>query len=242
MTRLKSAKQSANMGNRLRTLEENQKSYKQMVEQPLILALKSTNPESAIALLERGADPNVVTSTSQYYMQASWYSRFTAETALDLANKHLKVLREYKGEASLCPRLPDGADTYLEKFKEGTYQHWVVSKEIDKLREKFQKDLKVYEENKADKTNKAPGVEEKESAIAEAIKTMEKVKEVLLAKGAKTFVEAYPEFKDRFESASTNHWNYGAMGNKTAEPYKFTFSFANVNDVTEARKEAYLKL
>lgn len=229
------------MENRLRTFEDNQKSYKQMVQQPLLIALQSAHPETAITLLERGADPNVVTTSSQYYMQASWYSHFTGESALDVANKHLNALREFKGDTTSPPSLPEGIDIYIKKFKAGTYQHWLVSKEIDGLRKGHCKSVKQYEKTKTLPGHNA-GVKEKEAAIAEAIKTMEKVKEALVAKGGKTFLELHPEFKDRMETPR-NHWSYRFGGAKPAEePFKYTFSFYNVTDVTEARKEAYFKL
>lgn len=229
------------MENRLRTFEDNQKSYKQMVQQPLLIALQSAHPETAITLLERGADPNVVTTSSQYYMQASWYSHFTGESALDVANKHLNALRAFKGDTTSPPSLPEGIDIYIKKFKEGTYQHWLVSKAIDGLRKGHNKSVKQYEKTKTLPGHNA-GVKEKEAAIAEAIKTMEKVKEALVAKGAKTFLDLHPEFKDRMETPR-NHWSYRYGGTNPAdEPFKYTFSFHNVTDVTEARKEAYFKL
>ena len=240
MARLKSAKQATNMENRLRTLEENQKTFKGMVEQPLIVALRSAHPETAIALLERGADPNAVPASMQYYIQATWQPRFTGESALDIADNQLKALREHKGETVSLPSLPEGMDIYLEKFKDGTYQHWAVSEEIKKRREQHQKALKQREKGDVDSDN-ASGVEEKKAAIAEAIETMEKVKEALLAKGAKTFLEAYPEFKDRIEDPSRNRWRTRGVGEAEGS-FEYAFAFHNVNDVTEARKEAYFKL
>ncbi|KAK4153422.1 ankyrin repeat-containing domain protein [Chaetomidium leptoderma] len=245
---LKSAKQAVNMENRLRSFEENQQSYKKMVEQPLILALKSPHPEIAIELLERGADPNTVTALTQQYMQGSWYSYAKGETALDLADSHLKALREYKAETVISsrPRLPKGIDTYLENFKEGTYQHWAVSEEIDRRRKRYRRELKVYEMNNASPTSD-PGIKEKEVAIAEAIKTMEKIKEALLAKGAKTFSEACPLYKGMgplYKGLGQNRGHHTTAYNELTgfKPFRYTFSFSNVYDVTEARKEAYFKL
>jgi hypothetical protein len=241
MTRLKSAKQSVNIQKQLDTYETNQKRYKQMVHQPLILAIDSAHPETAIVLLEHGADPNVVTAQSATYMQQYYYGRFTGESALDLADKHLAVLREYKGDTAILtgPRLPEGMDIYLKKFEEGTYQHWAVSKDIEWRRKSYEDDLKKHETAKTSHGN-ALGVEEKKAAIAEAITTMEKVREALLAKGAKTFLEIHPEFKDRWESP--RRWGSTHNAKDTNEPYKYDFVFWGVNDVTEARKQAYLKL
>jgi ankyrin repeat protein len=240
-TRLKSAKQSVNIQNRLDTYESNQKQYKRMVHQPLILALESAHPETAIGILEHGADPNVVTAQSATYMQEYYYGQFTGESALDLADKHLAALRGYKGDTAIstAPVLPEGMDIFLSKFEEGTYQHWAVSEDIKWRRKTYEEDLKKHEKAKTSHGN-LRGVEEKKAAIAEAITTMEKVREILLAKGAKTFLEIHPEFKDRAEIPRRRDSTSNARD--TAEPFKYDFSFRGVNDVTEARKHAYLKL
>ncbi|KAL2022786.1 hypothetical protein VTK56DRAFT_4602 [Thermocarpiscus australiensis] len=237
---LKSAKQAANMENQLGTFEDNKKRYLQVVEQPLILALKSPTPATALELLEHGADPNVVTSTSHYYMQATWYSPFTFESALDLVNAQLNALRKYEGEIEDLshPSLPEGMETYLSNFEEGTYGHWIVSKNIDRLQKLHHKNLKKYEKSRA--ALNSPGVKQKKAAIEEATNTMEKIKRVLLAKGGKTFSELYPGHRNHIE-VSSSQLN-SADVNKTAEPYKFDFYFRNVNDVTEARNNAYIKL
>ena len=245
MNRLKSAKQAVNMENQLRTFEDNQKRYLRMMEQPLILALKSPAPETALALLEHGADPNIVTSQSHQYMSYSWYSRFSAESALDIAVTQLEALRLFKGdvEALSQPKLPEGMDTYLSNFEEGSYQHWLVSKVIDRARTVHRSDLKQYEKNKDALLNNTSGLQEKKAAIEEAIKTMEKVKEALLAKGAKTFGELYPDYRDKIEPSNRASRHYGASNDKgKTEPWSYTFTFRNVNDVTEARKDAYFKL
>ena len=241
MTRLKSAKQSVNIQKQLDTYETNQRQYNRMVNQPLILAMDSAHPETAIVILEQGADPNVVTAQSATYMQEYYYGRFTGETALDLADKHLAALRGYKGDTAIstAPRLPEGMDVYLQKFEEGTYQHWAVSKDIKWRRTRYEDDLKRHETTKTSHDN-ALGVEEKKAAIAEAITTMERVREALLAKGAKTFLEVHPEFKDRSESPRRRDSTPSAKD--TAAPFKYDFSFRGVNDVTETRKHAYLKL
>lgn len=244
MIRLRSAKQATVMENQLRTFEENQMRYKQMVEQPLILALRSSYPESALALLERGADPNVVNCQSHSSMQSSWRPRFIGESALDIANNQLKFLGRYKTDSSTPsrPALPEGIDDLLSNFQEGTYQHWVVSEHIDNLKKSHQRDLEKYEKDMAS-PKVEPGVDEKATAIKEAIKVMENVKAALLAKGAKTFSELYPEFKDQLEFSSTRqHGNPSVVTEEKATTYSYTFSFHRVNDVTTARKEAYLRL
>ncbi|KAJ4295986.1 hypothetical protein N0V88_004688 [Collariella sp. IMI 366227] len=244
---LKAAKESANVESQLRTLEDNQKLYRRTMEQPLIQAINCPTPEIALELLERGADPNIITPWSQQCLQNSWYSRFNAESALDLVDKQLAALREYKEDAtktSTRPKLQEGIDTYLSNFEEGTYKHWTVSKAIKLAKHWHKAALKTFEKNnKAFKGEPVvDAIAAKTALIKKATETMEKIREALVAKGAKLFEELYPEFKDRLEDRNHryNHQSYSTP--KKDEPFTVTFSFRNVKDVTDARKEAYFKL
>lgn len=100
---LKLAKLFTKMEQQLSGFEANQKRFNQMMEQPLLVALKSSNPAAALVLLERGADPNVITPSSHSYLGGAMYSRFEPESALDIVNSQLKALREYLGEARHSP-------------------------------------------------------------------------------------------------------------------------------------------
>lgn len=242
--RLKSAKKSAVVRPYLRTLEENKRRYNQLVDQPLILALESRKPEIALELLDRGADPNVITTESHHYLFASSYSRCPGESALDLVNKHLESLRAYDPEfgAPVRPRMPGKLDASLANFEEGTYQHWVVSKEIGKRRMQFRKDLKAFKKARA-AFHSRPGFAEKAAAIEDAIKTMEKIKEALLAKGAKTFAEMYHKSKPKVQvKVQAIRTGQTERVTEKTKSFQVTFSFHNVNDVTEAREAAYFKL
>lgn len=192
LARLRSANQSVLMSNRLRSLAENESIFKRMVEQPLIFALSSPEPETAIELLERGADPNVLIKERQY----SWGApRPNGGCALDIVRNHLQTLRQYQQDAAQAPArhtLPEGIDTYLDRFEEGTYQYWVVSRAIDNRRNSYEQQLEAYEKQRA-AYEKPLGDRRKEAAIAEAILKLEKVQEVLLAKGAKTFSQICPD-------------------------------------------------
>ncbi|KAK4170229.1 Ankycorbin [Cladorrhinum sp. PSN259] len=239
---LKAAKQSTNIMSMLNTFENNQTLYHRTTEQTLIVAINSSNPASALALLERGADPNAVTMESRSQMQ-HYYSTVNGESALDLVNKHLKALQEYKGESgATLPTLRKGLDNFLAGYEHGTYQHWEVSREIKKIKAAHQTALREYEMTKKALEN-ASGIAEKQAAIQEAIATLEKVKESLLARGAKTFGDLFPEYRNPSAVAGfRNFTNQLFTGNEKQELNKFVFSFHNVNDVTAARNIAYIKL
>lgn len=240
---LKGAKQSAVAEKQLGTFENNQAQYKRTVEQPLIIALRSPNPGVAVTLLERGANPNTVTTQTQYHMLNTWSSSFTGDTALDIADERLRRLRSYKEQdvtPSYEPSLPAGIDTYLDQFEEGTYEHWMVAKEIESRRKNFEREHKQWKRNQKNTSKKNnAGFEEKREAIDKAIKKLERVRGTLLFRGAKTFVKAYPEFKKRALARRDYH---PSPYRPIERPFQFSVSFRNVNDVTDARRKAYLRL
>jgi hypothetical protein len=244
---LKAAKFSKHLDNRLRSFDENKKMYERSVEQPLMIALKTCqDPEVLYRLLQRGADPNAMTPISYTLITDEWQRRYNkGETALDIVRKHLTELRKWTSEklSATKPELPEGMDEYLKQFKEGSYQHWLVSEDIIRENDVYKAALKLYEEAK-NKFDELKGVAEKREAVDEAIKKMEKVEDFMLEKGAKTFKELHPEL-----DGSTNGNNNNMSRNSTdekketkKESYKFNITFHNTTDVTETRRAAYIEL
>ncbi|KAK2004117.1 ankyrin [Colletotrichum falcatum] len=240
-TWLKAAKFSKASG-RLGSYEENKSQFNRCTEQPLIVAIRScSEPEVALSLVEKGADPNTLTKESYLAIENEHmrsYSR--CQTALDLVQNQLKGLRMYKGENFFQskPELPSGMDEFLQKYEEGSYQHWQVSENIHwrKISHKRQRD--DYE--KAEKEhNERKGTIEKMEAIKGLIKSLEKLEEAIIAKGGKTSQDLHPDIKfsgvDFPENSHTSEM-------KKVDDYNYVFSFRGVTDVTEARKSAYLEL
>ena len=240
---LKSAKQSV-MQSRLTSLDENQRQFGQSVEQPLIMAIRSFIPQLAFELLERGADPNTITGSTIESLHNRWNSRWKGYTALDVVQKQLKGLREYKRPRRHLykPTLGSGTETYLDNFKEGTWQHMVVSNDLKYQRENYCTGMKRYK-RELKRINNLPGAREQMDAIKEAIQTLEKFEEVLKAKGGKTYQELYPERKDdgNWQQEDNNRWNSYSDESPTP-PYEYKCHFYEVNDVTEARNAAYIEL
>lgn len=253
-TWLKSAKFS--FDKHLGNFESNQAHFRKGTDQPLISAISSDHPEIALDLLNRGADPNVLTKASWEVVTHEWARRYhTGRAALDVARDSLSRLRKYRGEttdfkvlddkstqhpvaasAVDAPKGPIDADKFLAKFSEDTYQHWVVSKDIKYRMKLHKEELERFEKNFAEKAN-APGLKQKQEAIDDLISQFEKVVAALEAKGAKTFREQYPDIENKIELASTAEQERAKQ-----TPYEFLFDFNQVKDLTEARKAAYVSL
>ncbi|KAF4955378.1 hypothetical protein FSARC_11864 [Fusarium sarcochroum] len=240
-TWLKSAKVSELSGS-LGNLEQNQRKYKESVEQPLITAIRSGRAEIAIGLLESDADPNSLTKETERLIfneyQRSWNK---GQTALDLVRSSLKNLRAYTGEKGkpVKPKQTLGLDEFLNNFTAGTYAHWVVSHEIKCQKDSFANQLERYEED-VKRHEELKGVPEKLDAIKELLKNFEDVEEALTSRGGKTFEELRPDIEtDTRRSSRTSR---SERDEKAPKPYEFHFSFNNDRDMTEKRRDGYVEL
>jgi hypothetical protein len=213
-----------------------------MTEQPLILALRSSAPLSAIELLERGADPNAITTDSHRNLGYKWMTSCHGQSALDIANDILGKLRQYEGETNIVqkPELREGIDGYLDGFAKGTYKHRMVSNDIEAVRKSHLKSLDNYEGQR--RLAAQLGAAEKTAAIKEAAATFEKIASLLERKGAKTFAQLYPDRAAKDPSQQQRPATLTNTRPGKQSRYEFIFSFSNVTDVTDARKAAYIEL
>ncbi|KAI1776724.1 ankyrin [Hypoxylon cercidicola] len=254
---LKSARVS--FENKLRDYEPNKKRFIDTVEQPLIVAIRSLQPSSAIGLLERGADPNTLTSVSHNFIRSELSRRYNkGQAALDVVRDLLREFHQtkralpgsneppepgrrpgfYSTEMHSYlehPSEPFGTTEFLGKFEEGTYQHWLVSTDIEEEFDDYKRDLEQFEEQKT-KNASLKGLPEKLQAIEDMISQLEGVEKALEAKDAKTFKQQYPDIPDTEQSKSSS------SKNDSPSPYSLEFKFINTTDVTDARKAAYVKL
>ncbi|KAI0427221.1 ankyrin repeat protein [Xylaria sp. FL1042] len=233
--------------------DSNQTKFHDSTEQPLLTAIRSENPAVALELLARGVDPSPITKASWDVIRNEWSRRYnTGETAVDVVRNILSELRRYDGE-SVEAKFPTkslrqgpshhvlaeeelrGSTEFLSRFSKGTYQHWLVSSDIEKKR----KDRKIYlervktEEKRVASKN---GLTEKKEAIRDLILQLEVVEIALLERGAKTFKELYPQIE-------TMPQTQGTQNEVTPQTdYSFAFSFRGVQDLTSDRENAYIKL
>ncbi|KAI1415647.1 ankyrin [Hypoxylon sp. FL1857] len=239
----------------LREYEQNLEHFKDTAEQPLIVAIKSLHPSNAIQLLEEGADPNTLTKASHNVIRNEWSRHYhKGDSALDIARGALRQLRKFKEdlEASLGsgprpgvynlttekyierPVEPFGTTKFLAEFKEGTYQHWLVSLDIAEKFNSYKRDLEEFEKQKTEMLDKGR-LNEKLEVTKDLITQLERVEKALEARGAKTFNQMYPDVRDPPQPNSSSE-------NGPPSPYSLEFGFSNVIDITPARKAAYIKL
>ncbi|KAI1209484.1 ankyrin repeat protein [Annulohypoxylon truncatum] len=244
--------------NELRDYENNVIRYKDATEQPLIVAIKSSHPSIAIELLEKGADPNTLTRASHNIIRNDWSRRYhKGRSALDVVHDLLKEYREFKDDLTgtprpwrkpgfyapkkgtylECPVEPIGTTEFLSNFAEGTYEHWLVSTDIVEQIGGYKKQLERFEKERAESIGEGE-LTEKVEATQDLISQLERVLETLVSQGGKTFKEQYPSIPEPPFDINAKD----SSENRSLSPYTLEFKFTNVTDVTDARKDAYIKL
>lgn len=254
------------MENSLRDYEFNQNMFAKSVDQPLIVAVHSAQPVTALELLKKGADPNVITRDSQNLIVNRW-SNGKGQSALDIVRSSLTSLREYSGEKTYWspnrshgynqyqifgapysqrsnmyeqpPMGPQGTTKFLGQFKDGTYQHLVVSTDIQSKVARYKEELGRFQKAQ-EETNRHDGLVMKKEAIADLISQLEEVEGALVARRAKTFQELHPDVQST-QPQWDNRGN-NPTDETDKETYEYNFSFPGVTDVTGTRKAAYIQL
>ncbi|KAF5575373.1 ankyrin repeat [Fusarium pseudocircinatum] len=220
--------------------EYNKNIYQKSVEQPIIAALRAGIPEVVFELLERGADPNVMSRSTATSMIIEYRRRFNkGRLALDIVRgmlSRLETLREVKAKVKPEPKLQPGMDSFLAKFSEGTYQHWLVAGDIEGKRAVLEQRLKAYRESNAEDRKVASEYEE---VINELVAKLRAVEEALLSHGARTYEQLYPDIKTGDDNLYKRNSN---ADEEDVTPYKHTFTFIGEDEIVERGHEGYIKL
>ncbi|KAI1288909.1 ankyrin repeat protein [Xylaria venustula] len=221
----------------------NQNMFSNYVEQPLLVAIRSSQPALALELLDRGADPSPITKASAEIVLHEYARRYnTGETALDVVRKILKELRKYneypsttKLHIGFVGEEPRGAAEFLSRFPEGTYHHWLVSSDIDRKKKQAKKAFDILKKEEK-RVASLQGRDEKKEAIQDVISQLKKVQAALLEKGAKTFKEKYPDIE------TPQQFNGNKVPGMPQVDYSFNVSFMGIKDLTPVRQIAYMRL
>ncbi|KAG9249517.1 uncharacterized protein F5Z01DRAFT_669023 [Emericellopsis atlantica] len=254
-TWLKSAKVSPTQSSRLGDLDRNKRQWRQMV-QPLALAISHGHFEMALALLENGADPNTLTGESELLLidthRRSWN---TGTSVLDDVNEIIKQLEKGTSEDRKTlekPQKRPGLDEYMQNFQGGSYARWVAGRAVADAQKKFEASMTSYvnEVKKREEGEGETAEQVKFDALMELTQEFAKLRDALIAKGAKTFKELHPDIAKETSNHRTR--TYGILSHhvyhtvpdseQNKKPFEVRFQFQGVSDMTDARRDAYIEL
>ncbi|CAG9988902.1 unnamed protein product [Clonostachys byssicola] len=245
-TWLKAAKFSPAMADSLGDLGGSKNSFRSQVHQPLLCAIYNGQPAIAMQLLESGANPNTLTTETEGLLIHEHRRPYSAgNSVLDVVNNLLdqidqKIQTESQTKKSTEPPTgPKNTDACLSKYTPGTYQHWVVSEQINRRKRQFLKKMEEYEKNMAPDTSIKDDT--KEDALKEIKLAYENLRDLLKAKGAKPFAELHPEVKGPDNDRGYRPNRYRASEEEEKD-FDWEFCFYGDQDITDERKAGYLNL
>jgi ankyrin repeat protein len=224
--------------------EDMKKVYDTLVEQPIIAATKCELPVVVQKLLELGADMNTIPKGAYTRIHNPDGMRGgELKSLLDVVRDKIKQLNEYKGDKKTTldpPAALEQDDVYLEGLQKGTYRHWLATHDLQQARSLQRLQMKWYQD-----TLKEPealeGANKKAIAVMEMLVEYETIEKTILAKGAKTFKEMYPDIKE----TGPYRPSYLSPGLKAysdlKEPYKTNHKFF-VPDLTPIKIDGYFQL
>lgn len=223
-------------------LEENKKTFKRNVEQPLLCAVRAASADVALRLIEGGANVNCLTPKSEQLLENTYMRSYNkGESILDVLQHIIKKLQEPEEKNSSLerPKLLPGMDEYLAKLTPGSYLHALVSYDINNKKKSFTESLKYYEEQ-SKKLEARGGADEKQEAIDSAISELRTIEQAMVDAGAKTFAELYPDVETAKENSDNGY--YRAVEKEKAKVYGFDLWFHNDRNMTDSRRQGYIEL
>lgn len=219
------------------------RAHETFIEQPIIAATQCELPEIVQKLLDRGADVSTLSKgayTVIHNPQNYWNGE--AKSLLDLVQDKMKQLREYKGDRSTRldpPTALEQDEVYLKGLEKGTYRHWLAMHDLTQARSLHKLQMKWYQDS-LEKSEVQKGTGEKDAAVAELLGKYEALEKALLAKGAKTFKELYPNMKVPQHQGMYVH-QYQSRYPEKKGPYKTIHRFL-VPDLTRVKIGGYYQL
>jgi ankyrin repeat protein len=230
--------------------EDNQKRFQQEFTQPVFTAVECEMTSVVLKLLDAGAGVDSLTPDAwKAYNQQNMYSSSTIHTLLDAVRHKSEKMRtflatgelpgNYNYYRSYGKRFPpialqDDAE-YLQEHRPQSYGHWSLLQQIKDAKKSYEEDLKLYNEYVKPKVD-SKGTEEKKVAVQARLHEFETLESQLLARGAKTFRELYPDVKVPEEQPYG--YNYEP---EPPTPFRPLLSF-QLPDITDERRQAYVEL
>ncbi|THV45654.1 hypothetical protein BGAL_0464g00050 [Botrytis galanthina] len=235
--------------------EANMKQFQQTAQQPIITAICKEMGAVVGDLLAKGANPQTLTTIAWSVInnpESRHYYYNARESILDVIQRKLKTLREWKEPVhNQWQFRPDNLELskpeilrpetfYTAGLETGTYKYWTALQ--DYRDEKFQNKLRhqKYENLLKDKDIELEKYKDDREAVKEAIRDLEQAEKLLIAAGAKSFTDLYPDIPESPKPQDSS-WHHDRRHKVAPEPYKTRFTF-NVPDLNDGKRQGYFML
>ncbi|VUC26031.1 unnamed protein product [Clonostachys rosea] len=241
---LKSTKSSPTGSWRLGDVEASKGEFR-AVEQPIVHAISNGNFEAAVSLLEAGANPNTLTAGGeQLIFEGGLVQNYAGMSILDIVDSYISTIESDLSKAPQVeepqkPALQPGIDEYLQKYKPGTYQEWVVKEAIKPLTNEFENQMEEYERQLQAAKDQSEAITDEDGTMKDLKQAFEEFRTVLVLRGSKPFSELYPHFKQEPEGQYTSRYFCQDIA---PQPFQYKFKFREDQSITDRRTDGYIEL
>lgn len=233
----------------------NLQNFQKSFRQPVFTAVEHELPSVVLKLLDAGADVNCLSGGAWRAVHDGRNSYHeSVQTLLDATREKISVLKDWVekeetgqrrmvdafGRPSRPPTPLQEDSHYLGQIRPGTYAYWSTFKQVQDAKLKYKADLKQYEDAERSLPKQAKGWDEKLVAVKQLLASFESLDSAILKRGGKTFTELYPDVKIEQLSAQKYHHSYDHK-DVPSKPWMPQLDF-NLPDLTDVRREAYIKL
>lgn len=233
---------------RYQTSKQNYEGFLKGTEQPIVTAVRYEMLDVARLLIEKGADVNSLTpATHERILETpSGESQVQGQSLLDMVRSMKQRLlhsiiqledeqkREPESEENLLSIRED--KYYLDKFSNHSYGYFVTSFELEKAKRKNAKIIEESQENRKNRRRRR-GLQQKISAVREMASVCQSFESFLVAKGAKSFFQLKPEYKEPRKTGTSAD----KPSKSECEQFRVEFDFLLPN-LTQETRQAYFDL
>lgn len=184
------------------------KTWKEKIEQPVLLAVENDLPDVVLKMIDLGVDINTLdyrarAAISKY--EENNKSHLHGSSLLDAVNSKIQSIEE---AVQSGPELPDpitlsSDESYLRDMTAGTYEHWYVSKCIETARN-ILKDWKECKAKKVKESSECRGRKEQVEALNAMKSRYINLRQQLSKRGAKSLDELYPHIGKEQEDETSD--------------------------------------
>ncbi|PGH11964.1 hypothetical protein AJ79_04551 [Helicocarpus griseus UAMH5409] len=215
----------------------------QHLRHPFVKAAEFSPPAVIKKLLEAGADPNAMTPDTYKILADTGRSYDYGLSVLDIIVERIAFLKPLTKPVTkpiyVVGTEFESDEVYLNGLVEGTYEHSFVQNELAIAK------IAVHVIENASKYNKLAKFEKQQQLkidwIQQELKELEEVKQALEAKGAKTFAELHPKYKDNVRVRKAKEEPSSENEETEAKKFEIDYSFTD-QDVGDVDAKRYLPL
>lgn len=221
--------------------QQNKRNFEMGLQQPIICAVERELVDVAKALLDRGVDPNTLTTEGYRVLHDEYTRRYTrGKSLLDVVEQKLGDLEGWRPEE---PRLEvpiplKEDDSYLSGYSDNSYRLWSAQEQLQAAKDGYKAKLQMFEQARDQSSTATTFAAAKQSAVRAMAESFQQLRALIVEKGGRKFYELHEDVQ---EPEKRNGVDGGNDGNKKPQDFHVDFTF-RLPDASDEVRDRYVDL